>query len=366
MRKKILIYTMIMKKGGTELSISNVVNKFIDKYDIVLVTNINHKSEYVLDKRIKYINIDSKDRSNEFLPFKLFTKLSLKRSKELKKIIETEKPNLMIGFLPEPTIRLLAMKKYFPNIPILFSIRNHPKNEFKLPFLKKIRDYYYNMADGIIVQDASYIKHLSKIEESKFEVIENYISREFTKIPAPSKRRKVIVTVSRLAKQKNIEMLIDAFYYLGEDYDEYKLHIIGTGKWKNRLEAKIKKLNLEDRVILKGKVKDVVNEIKNDALFVLSSYYEGMPNSLLEAMSLSLPVISTLSSEVIPNIIKDNVNGIIVGVDDVGMLVEKMKYLLDNPTIAEKMGIEASNIQTTFCESKMVKKWENIIKKHMR
>jgi len=128
--KKILFYTMAMINGGTERTIANLSNHFIKNYDITIVTNINGPIDYKLNKKIKVIPIDNKDRRNEPIIKKAITKTSSKRTKKLKAIIEEEKPNLIIVTLPEPTIRVLSLKKYY-NIPIIVSIRNHPNSEFK-------------------------------------------------------------------------------------------------------------------------------------------------------------------------------------------------------------------------------------------
>lgn len=363
MKKKILMYTMIMTKGGAEQLIANLANNFSENYDIIIVTNINCKSEYSLNKNVKYICIDKQNKSKENIFKKILTKVSKKRTKKLKKIIEEEKPDLVISFLPEPTIRLMSLKKDFSSIPFAFSIRNHPNNEFNLPFLKCFRNHYYQYADKIIIQDETYKKYLKENVWNKIVVIPNFISDNFMNVDQCLEKEKSIVTVGRLERQKRVDLLIDAFYALNKKFGDYKLLIYGDGKEKAKLNKQIKKLHLENKVILKGRVKSIPDEINNATLFVLASDYEGMPNALLEAMALSLPVISTNSTEVISSIIDNHVNGIIVNKNDKSDLVKKIEFVLDNPNIAKKLGIEAGKVKTKYNKNKIIKKWHETFEK---
>lgn len=363
--KKLLLYTMIMTKGGAENTLANLANEWINDYDVTIVTNIKEKCEYNLNPKIKYRNIDSKNKKGEMILAKIKTKLSKERTRKLKDIIEEEKPDAILVFLPEPTIRVLSLKKHFPNIPIILSIRNHPQKEFNFPMGKRIRDYYYEKADSIIIQDISYKKYLSKNVHSKIEVIPNYISNDFMESTLISKKEPIVITVARLEKQKNIPLLIDAFSKLNTKFNSYKLYICGDGSLKNKLDKKINKMELQDRIILKGRVKNVKDEIEKASLFVLPSNYEGMPNVLLEAMALSLPVITTDSTEAIYSMIENNKNGIIIKKNDRASLTKKIEELLENDEKRISIGEEASKIKEKYNKKVIIEKWNKSIKKYL-
>ena len=360
-KKKILIYTMAMIKGGTERTISNLSNYFIDKYNITIVCNINHESDYKLDPRIKLIFIDKTDKINEKIQKKIFTKIGPYRTKKLKEIINEEKPNLIISFLPEPTIRSLYLKNYFSNINIIVAIRNTPKKEFRTPIRKLLRNYYYNKADSILIQDESFINYLPNKLINKITVIPNYISNSFINTKINNKKENRIITITRLEKQKNIPLLIKSFSKLNTKYKNYKLYIYGKGSLEKKLLIQINKLNLNKRVFLVGTTNNIIDEMNKAYLFVLPSNYEGMPNSLLEAMSLGLPVISTNSSKTIPNIIKNNENGIIVRKNNQKELTKKIEYLLNNKKQANILGKEALYVRDKYNQEKIIKYWEQII-----
>lgn len=354
---------MAMIKRGTERTIANLSNYFIKDYDITIITNINGPIEYKLDKRIKVIPIDKTDKRNEILPKKIITKTNKKRTKLLKKIIEEEKPNLIITTLPEPTIRILSLKKHFKDIPIIVSIRNHPNSEFRSIIGKLIRNKYYKNANTITVQDINYIKYLPN--NLKIKIIPNYLSDDFIKKEKIPKKEKKIITVASLEKQKNIPLLIKAFSNLNKKYDDYKLVIIGDGREKNKIKKLIKNNHLEERIILKETSNNIKEELQSSTLFVLPSNYEGMPNALLEAMSVQLPVITTNSTEALNTIIDNNKNGIIIEKNNSQELTNKIEYVLNNNKIQNKLGKEAIKIIKKYKKEKIIKIWENLIKEEL-
>ena len=362
-RKKIIFYTMAMIHRGTERTIANLANHFIKEYDITIVTNINGPVEYPLDKKIKVIPIDKTDKRNECFFQKIITKTSKRRTKKLKEIIKQEQPNLIIVTLPEPSIRLLSLKKEFQAIPIIVSIRNHPNKEFRSIIGKSIRNHYYKKADVITVLDEHYQKYFPNYFPIK--VIPNYLSNDFIKNDKTIKKEKRIITVASLEKQKNIPLLIKAFSLLNHKYEDYHLLIIGDGKEKKHIQKLIHRKGLEDRVILKNKSDDLREDYLSSSLFVLPSNFEGMPNALLEAMACHLPVITTNSTEALSSFIKNNKNGIIIKKKNIKELVNAIELVLDNIKIQNKLSHEAFKMKDIYKKEKILNKWNEIIKEEL-
>ena len=118
----------------------------------------------------------------------------------------------------------------------------------------------------------------------------------------------------------------------------------------------IKELDLSEQVLLPGNVSDLHEKMRTADLFVLSSDYEGMPNALIEAMCLGLPVVSTKVSGTAELVLKDQ-NGILVDCNNEKQLVDAIdeilsdngkreRYARENIKLAEKLGI---NLITKEC-----------------
>ena len=137
-----------------------------------------------------------------------------------------------------------------------------------------------------------------------------------------------IVAAGRLIEEKGFDILIDAFNLLQNDYSNLKLVILGEGPLRSHLERKIRNLNLADKVLLPGRVSNILAYFNLAKVCVVSSRVEGFPNVLLEMMSQNTKVVSTKCAGGI-----DELEGVfVVEVNDIIRLVEHLKDILESDT----------------------------------
>ncbi len=369
---KIMFSIGTLSSGGAErvvCNLSNYLNKF---HDIHIVSVKKTDIAYTLDSNI---SIDFLDNREEISYDKLMNKRildkikriirNLRRVRKLKNIIKKNKPEIIVSFLPEPNFLNLILKSKF-KIPIIISIRNDPKEEYKSNLYNRLMKKYYPQADAIVYQTEEAKNFFRNIIGNNViqEIIPNPINEEFIERPYKGIRKKIIVTVGRLQEQKNHKLLIDAFEKVSNQIPDYKLVIYGDGNKKQELETYIKSKNLLDKVMLAGNTKEVKKHIYDASLFILSSDYEGMPNALMEAMALGLPVISTDCPCGGPKFLIDNgKNGILVKVKDVEAMSKAILKVLENKNYADYLSMNASKIAETLNPTKINNEWKKIIEK---
>lgn len=369
---KIMFSIGTLSSGGAErvvCNLSNYLNKF---HDIHIVSVKKTDIAYTLDSNI---SIDFLDNREEISYDKLMNKRildkikriirNLRRVRKLKNIIKKNKPEIIVSFLPEPNFLNLILKSKF-KIPIIISIRNDPKEEYKSNLYNRLMKKYYPQADAIVYQTEEAKNFFRNIIGNNViqEIIPNPINEEFIERPYKGIRKKIIVTVGRLQEQKNHKLLIDAFEKVSNQIPDYKLVIYGDGNKKQELETYIKSKNLLDKVMLAGNTKEVKKHIYDASLFILSSDYEGMPNALIEAMALGLPVISTDCPCGGPKFLIDNgKNGILVKVKDVEAMSKAILKVLENKNYADYLSMNASKIAETLNPTKINNEWKKIIEK---
>ena len=178
---------------------------------------------------------------------------------------------------------------------VFISIRNHLSTK-KEGIIARYGTIYSNKkADKIICCSMSVeIDQIDnfKAYKNKTIVIENYVSEvSFNKC----RRDNIIITVGRLTKHKGQEHIIKAMSLVVKKIPDAKLLILGRGPYKDYLEKLINKFQLINNVRLSGYTSDIGKYLNKSKIFVLASDYEGFSNSLLEAMSYSIPVIATNS-----------------------------------------------------------------------
>lgn len=148
--------------------------------------------------------------------------------------------------------------------------------------------------------------------------------------------RLVVGAMGRLSPEKAFNNLIRATGQLLQEGLDIELWIAGEGDSKEDLDKLIKHLGLGNRVKLLGFISDTIKLYHAMDLFVLSSLREGLPNVVLEAMSLSVPVVSTRVAGV-PNLIDDRQTGLLCPVGNIDELAGAMRRALADSSLREQL-----------------------------
>ena len=151
---------------------------------------------------------------------------------------------------------------------------------------------------------------------------------------------KVIVTAGRLAPQKGLGTLVEAFARIAASRDDVSLVIVGEGPERSTVEKAAAEAGLSDRVHLVGFQKDVRPWIAMGNLFVIPSFYEGGPITLFEAMRLSRAIVSTPVG-LVPQAIRNGENGLLVEPGEVDSLAQAMVSVLADPERQQTLGQQA-------------------------
>jgi len=240
------------------------------------------------------------------------------------------------------------------------SERNDPAHFAGKTTTKILSRFFMRFADGYVFQTKQAQHYYNKNIIRKSVIIHNPLLN----IPIAENNEKIeiqkeIVTMGRLVKQKNQEMLIHAFSLFNKEFPDYSLTIYGEGEEREKLQSVIESNQLQSKISLPGSTEDVLNKIKSATLFVLSSDFEGMPNALMEAMAVGLPCVSTDCPCGGPSeLIQNGKNGILVPVGDATTMAEAMKKIISERDYAKSLGKEATHINETHSMDKICKQWQ--------
>lgn len=362
---KIVCYINKLSGGGAERVMSVLASGLAQRgHAVTLVTDYFMPDEYPLDDSVKHIALNGVfdiDHKGSLMQ-------SVRRIPKLRTIFKQEKTDIVISFMQNANFRAILATR-FSKVKNLISIRVDPKIGYKSKKAKTLAKLLYPMTDGCVFQtDEAQAWFTSKIQK-KSRIIFNPVSDSFYRAnPAPMQEKR-IVTCGRLADQKRFDLLISAFDKVCDDFPEYKLEIYGIGDLKEALQTQINSLDRQNRIALMGRSTDVPNAIKTASLFVLASDFEGLPNALMEAMVLHLPVISTdCGGGGARSLIEDGVDGKIIPCGDVDALADAIRDTLQDPEKAKQMGEKAGRKAASFCTENVVAQWEDYIyyitKKH--
>lgn len=351
--KKVLFVIEQLSTGGAERVTAALVNNLCAqyKYEVHLVVlNKKNEKEYCLEENVIRHDLD-------------VCSSSIKSIVALRKLILKVNPSCVVSLGMTHTATKIVLAMHGIKIPIILSERNEPS---RYSFLSKqwlMRQYCFSFCDGVVFQTESAKKYFTKNIQKKGIVIANPITDNLPE-KYDGKREKILVNFCKLSKQKNLDLLLDAFKDISCIFPEYILKIYGDGPEKEHLQQKIIKNGMEQKIFLCGHSSNIHDEILKAAAFVSSSDYEGISNSMLEALALGIPTICTdCPAGGARETIENGYNGLLVPVRDKKRLVEAIKMVLEDECLAKKISYEGYKIRKQMDAKTISKQWDNFIEK---
>lgn len=353
MKKKILLVTHTMNYGGQGKMFTYLANAVDDAgYDTFVYSQESTTHFYPLNEGITYIP--------ENVEFPNYYTRRFQQIKQMRDRINSVNPDLVIAFITNQSA-LAVLGTHRSGIPVIMSCRGDP-NEYT-GIVEKLKIMVINHAEGGVFQSKEALKCYGKGLQRRATVILNPSTVPYIPRPSWEERNNEIAFVGRFQiVHKRHDLMIAAFKRIHEVFPDYKLVLYGDGEERKEIEQLIRENDLIDAVVLKGVVDNVPEAISKSKLFVLASDFEGLPNALIEAMSVGLPVISTdWSPGAVHELIDNGKNGVVVPCNDVDALAEAAINLLSNPEKADMMGAKASEIRTKLAPENIYRQWVNYI-----
>lgn len=174
-------------------------------------------------------------------------------------------------------------------------------------------------------------------------------------------KSKQIISVGRLTYQKGFDMLCDVAKVVLKDNKGWKWLILGDGEDKDKLRSKIKEYGLENKLILKGNVSNVEEYYKNSSLYVMTSRFEGLPMTLLEAKTYKLPIVSFNCLTGPSEIVKNNINGYLINPENVEAMSNKLNILMNDENKLKEFSSNAQIDIEKFELKPIIEKWTNVL-----
>ena len=391
-KKHIALYIGSLQKGGAERVMSNLADYFFEEgFKVTLVTTYLAPVEYEIrhaawkrvpggaegavqvadpDENPVWVDPEGGEKDGIKRVFSALlkkdqkdriTNLRLRRS-ILSDIWKELKPDVILSFIGKNNIMALstATKEGFK---VVVSVRADPDWEYDTASLKAGMLATFGKAAGVAVQSNGARNKFPGYIRKKCTILPNPMDPSFVRKRYVGEREKKVVMVARLHENKNQALVMEAFKEATKDrFGDYRLVFYGDGPDRIKLQHHAAKLGIDSRVEFKGSVKHVAEHIEKARIFVLASGHEGMPNSLIEAMSLGLACISTDCPCGGPkDLIEDGVNGLLIPVGDKEALTEALLKLMESEELCKCMGEEATKVQERFAPDVANAKWKEYI-----
>jgi glycosyltransferase involved in cell wall biosynthesis len=358
-----------MSSGGAERVTANLASYWVKKgWQITIVTLAPPNLDfYHLDPSVRRISLNlAIESSNPF--FAVIN--NIRRIFLLRKVLLEIQPDIALGMMTTANILLSLAALKTSNMIAIGSEHIHPT---AMPLDKlwgAIRRNTYPLlrfVSALTVQSARWIelhtgaKNVPVIPNPicyPLPSSDSYLPTTIIKKNANSRR--TLLSVGRLSHQKGFDRLLNAFAHLYKLFPDWDLVILGEGPLRSQLEQQIRDLRLQKRVYLPGAAGNMHDWYDYSDLYVMTSRFEGFPNTLLEALSYGLPAVSFDCETGPRDILRHQIDGLLVPQDDEAALVDALNRLMANEALRKRFSAKAVEARERYSIKKITGIWEKL------
>lgn len=307
--KKVFFVIPSLSSGGAERVMASLANEMAENgTDVSILLTKAQTVKYAVNPMVKILPppADTSARG---------------QIRCLRKTIRENRTATFISFLTYQNLYLLAANLGL-GAKVIVSERNDPAMTlYGRKFLEPVRAALYRTASRIVFQTEDARDYFPAAVRRKGTLICNPLRQDLPEI-WEGQREKEIVAVARLAQQKNLPMMLEGCCRILQEYPEYRFTLYGESDprfpdMKPALEQIAQEHAVSDRVCFAGFVSDVTQRIQKSAVYVSTSDYEGISNSMLEALAMGIPGVCTdCPIGGARMFVKDGVNGYLVPLRD--------------------------------------------------
>jgi len=379
---RLILFIHAITSGGAERVMTTLANAWAAKgWEVHLLTLDAGRCPpfYFLDPRVHHLPLavsrPPSSANGSYNPpgmqpprlWKAFSKILtfgkvLFRARRIRQAFIRLQPDLVISFIDQGNV-LALLALVGTNIPVIISERVDPSKYHLGLGWNWLRKLTYPSADLLVVQGERIRRFFRGRVRDRARIIPNPVPRP----PAPpaegerSRAEPVVVAVGRLVPQKGFDLLLQVFARLAPRHPDWRLEIWGEGPGRARLEQQRQTLGLAGRCSLPGNHPCIYEVHARAGIFVLSSRFEGFPNALCEAMSMGLPVVSFDCPSGPADIIRPNIDGLLVPAEDAAELERALDRLMGDASLRAALGSRALEVTQRFSLESVLARWEACI-----
>ena len=358
MKKIGLVNYDMSVRGGAQQVLCNMANALCADYEITVIslTQENGACAYELPERVHY---------EVMLPRKARIREVLTQTREsFCQCIEKHKLDLvfLLGVYAGGCGSLLGRKQ---KVPFVFCDHGALLNQWKQLPVRLMRMVGLKFTQKTVVltkqsEEAYYQKFHCK--KNRVITIYNWMDDRVKEAAAPYDSSSLsILTAGRFSQEKGLDLLLDTAAALKKKKDDFVWDVYGDGELMDEVRQRIKEEGLEKNVILKGLTNHMEKCYQNHAMYVLTSYREGLPLVLIEAKANALPLVSFDVISGPREIISHGEDGILIPPYDTEKMAEEIYELLEKPEKRLRLSENSQNNLELFSKETILSQWKALI-----
>lgn len=346
---RVAVLVRTFSVGGAERVAANIASALANSGYAVDGICLNEKIVgYPVSKNVNILGPGKKSSKLLGIFRRIFT---------LRKVFRSSRYDAIVDFsLSYKYLKLIGLRT---EIKYLVSERNYPLCHYSAKQFNQVADVY-KLADLVVFQTAEEAACFDGLDDSKIRIIPNAVIEGIG--PKDVEKTNTIITAARLDQQKNLQMMIMAFDLFRRKNPDYRLEIFGEGIQKDYLLDLIKEKGLESCVTIRPHSINIHDEMRSAKMFLSTSNYEGIQNSLLEALTLGVPCVATDCLGGGARLLLKNAPNWLVDVNDANSMANVMNDIVTNYDEAIALAKrESEYLREKFSTAVIYKEWVSAV-----
>jgi glycosyltransferase involved in cell wall biosynthesis len=362
-----LIFINSMAGGGAERVTASLTSQWVERgWDVTVVTLAPRSDDfYELHPSVNRIALDLAGDSRNVL---VGLRENWLRVFALRRVLREFKPNIALGVMSRANVLLALASLRLSGIRTIGSERTYPPQlplGIQWEYLRRICYGRLFAVTALTSETEEWLK--ARTGARRIQTIPNAALWPLP-VQAPQispgslyrPGRLILLAVGRTSEEKQFGMLLEVFNSLAGDNPKWDLVILGEGPQRRELQTEVLARGLQNRVFLPGRVGNVGEWYEQADLYVLSSRFEGFPNTLVEAMAYGLPSVSFDCNTGPRDIIRNEVDGLLVSPGDVTNLRVALCRLMEDASLRNRLAQRAMEVRERFAMSRILGMWEDL------
>lgn len=363
---RLLFLIHALSGGGAERLTAAATNQWAARgWDVTVVTLAAVPDAYALSPSVRRIQLElSSPGGHPIAGVRNWTR----RVRAVRRLLRQVQPDIAIGVMSS-AMSLIALAAYgLREIVTIGWEHTHPSRVDPKSVHGRMRHWTYGLLDTVVAltpEAGDWLAARTRVRS--VVVIPNPVLFPLPAL-APvvtpgsvlSDEARVLLSVGRFDPVKRFDRLIDAFQLLAGKHPDWRLVILGDGPERPALESQVATLGLHSRVLLPGRAGNVADWYERASVYALSSDFEGLPCTLMEALSYGLPVVSVDCESGPRNIVRDGVDGVLVRPNDPVALAEVLDRVMGDDALRRALAMRAPEVRARFAPEQIADNWEKL------
>lgn len=361
----LLIFISSLSSGGAERVTANLADVwFRSGRAVTVVTLAGDDSDfYGLPVGVRRVSLGLSAESKGALAA---IKSNLRRVLALRRVLRITRPHIALSMMDQSNVLLAIAAIGLRNVRTIGSERIHPPTLLPGRAWQILRSWTYGLLDAVVAQtseSADWIRSHTSARE--VVVIPNPVVlplsfRPPLLEPPTSGDRRLLLAVGRLCDQKGFDILIRIFAALAPFFPQWQLVILGEGPARPVLEGVVRAHNMATRILLPGRAGNVAQWYEAADIYVMSSRFEGFPNTLLEALAHGVPSVSFDCDTGPRDLIRNGRDGLLVPPSNEDAMRDALRTLMEDEAMRTRFSTEATSVRERYSISSVVGLWDSL------